>query len=158
MNNIRVSDMKIKGLELPNALVQAIQDERWTSRGKSTSGTWMDEEDIKIFRSVFTKCPENPSPQLYGFERLKRENRNWNSSYEDTKFYLGEKDGKYFPGDIDPDRSVIIGSTEPDCPIVLDYRIQENNPSVAYMVYENRNAHWETAADDIDQLIFKLRI
>ena len=150
--------MRIKNLKIPDALVQAIEDGRWTKRGKRTSGTWMNEADIKCFRTVFTKCHKNPAPQLYGFEGIEGENRDWNSSGEAIEYYLGRPDAGYSPGDIDPDRSVIIGSSEPDSPIVLDYRTGEDNPSVAYMFYENGYSYWETAADDIDQLIVRLKL
>jgi len=45
--------MKVRGLELPNALQKVLLNGVWTSHGKDFSGIWDDDYHIALFKKLF---------------------------------------------------------------------------------------------------------
>ncbi|REJ69113.1 MAG: hypothetical protein DWQ31_05750 [Planctomycetota bacterium] len=146
--------MKVNGLELPDALVETLQDGSWTWEGAKAYRHWKVPAHIALFGSVFPRVP-NPDPELYSFESMVRESRFWQDP-EDHKYYLGCPSDAYPPGDVDPKKAVIIGDTAPDGPIVLDYRVDP--PRVIYLCDVGHVLFWVTAAQDVEALIEALEL
>ncbi len=69
---------------------------------------------------------------------------------------IGKAGDGYEPGDIDPTRSLIIGDTEPDRLIALDYRVSLAHPSVVLVADEA--VRWVKAFNDIESLMKALRL
>lgn len=130
----------INGLPLPAALVQAIEEGRW----RCPSGS--------ILRRVFREHPVRA--QLYDLPLMRAENRTWRASKDPA--FLGHSDDKSPPGDIDPERSLLLGALGPDMPFALDYRVSLTDPRVLYLHTEGDR--WITIARDIEHLLAGLRL
>ena len=133
--------MKINGLKLPAELEIDL-----VSGGRKLSSN-----EIDRLKSILNKI-ENPLPRLFSHEQIIKENELWES--ESAKYYFGKKGSKVFPGDIDPEKVLIIGSAEPDSPIVLDYRSKD--VSVAYLGDLEYESYWIEIASSYRELIEKL--
>ena len=62
----------------------------------------------------------------------------------------------YEPGDIDPTKSLIIGDTEPDSMIALDYRNSMINPSV--VVQAPDAVRWMKIFNDIKSFMSAMQL
>jgi hypothetical protein len=95
---------------------------------------------------------ESPWPDLYDVEGIKRESGLWTSEYGGD--YLGSKSDQNPPGDIDPNRAIIIGRAEADSPIVLDYRVSP--PRVVYFGIVGGKSLWLELAPSYEALLSKM--
>ena len=85
------------------------------------------------------------SPSLYSLGNLEFENSNCRDK-EIAEVYQGALHAAYSPGRVDFSCCVIIGETDADFPIVLDYRAPE--PTVACSVLgSDGELYWVTVAD-----------
>lgn len=134
------AELHINGLPLPRELVDALED-----------GRWQRSVDSITFQCVFGDEPTDPS--LYNIDDMQRENRTWVQQHDPV--YLGRPSDEHPPGDIDPERSVLIGDLGPDMPFALDYRSNDATPRVVYLDLEGR---WREVAPDIGQLLAALGI
>jgi hypothetical protein len=101
--------MKVRGLELPNALQKVLLNGVWTNRGDDYSGMWEDDYHIALFQKLFPRA-EAPWPRFFGYEgMLKVNNEFWNGERDIIKLYLGKSSKDYPPGNIDPHLTIIIG-------------------------------------------------
>jgi hypothetical protein len=129
------------GLPLPPALVEAIHTGRWAVPS-------LDKLQA-VFAHAASKDEPIAHPAFFDLDGIQRENEGW--SDESLPSYLGSKDDKVQPGDIDPSRSVVIADLGPDRLIALDYRTSDENPRVVYLT-GNEKPRWIEAAPDIDTL------
>jgi hypothetical protein len=134
----------IDGLPVPSGLLQVVQQDRWVAPERSSS----------IYREVFGDDPV--VPRFLPLSRMTA-NRRWlDNMPEDYRgFYLGQPGRRRPPGDVDPDRSMLIGDLGPDQPFALDYRPSLATPSVIYLC---TTADWIEVAPNIETLIQRLRI
>jgi hypothetical protein len=132
--------VRINGLPLPTALVQAIDEGRW----RCPTGA--------ILRRVFREHPVQAS--LYDLGTMQVQNRSWREQKDPA--FLGHSDDKTPPGDIDPARSLLLGALGPDMPFALDYRASLTKPNVLYL--HTGGDRWIMVARDIEQLLEGLRL
>ncbi len=88
---------------------------------------------------------------LYNAGLMKRVNEKW--YYETESAYICRVDGKCFPGDIDPHRSLLIGELQPDAMIALDYRVSAISPSVVYLISCGELDGWIEVAPNIERFM-----
>ena len=119
--------MNINGLELPAALAANLRD----------GCNCLSDQQTARFKAMLTQL-RSPEPELYDYENIIWENEDpWTSS---DIYYLGNSSEQYAPGNIDPERVVIIGNGDQDCPIALDYRTVE--PRVIYFCDIDEESYW----------------
>jgi hypothetical protein len=134
----------IDGLPVPSGLLQVVQQGRWIAPHRSSL----------TYRDVFGDDPV--VPQFLPVNRMSANRRWFDNILEDyRKFYLGQPDRRHPPGDMDPDRSLLIGDLGPDQPFSLDYRPSLTTPSVIYLC---TTADWIEVAPNIETLIQRLGI
>jgi hypothetical protein len=87
------------------------------------------------------------------FEQMRR-NRRWLDQILDEyrPFYLGRPNPDQPPGDVDPDRSLLIGDLGPEMPFALDYRPGLAAPTVIYL----GNPGWVEVAPNMATLLDRL--
>ena len=73
---------------------------------------------------------------------------------EIVEIFAGQADSRNPPGDLDPQKSVIIGDLGPDMPIALDYR-NFPEPSVVFLGRRVLD-RWIIVAPSVASLISKL--
>jgi hypothetical protein len=147
-----INRMKINNNQLPLKLQESISSGGWTRPGDGYSGRWRNQAKIKEFEKLFPRI-EGPIPQFFNFEAMQRINEMWlNPTIAD--FYLGTFSQIYIPGKIDPMKTVIIGESEPDSPIALDFRTTV--PRVIYFCDIDNESYWIEAFESVDILIDKL--
>jgi hypothetical protein len=134
--------VNINGLELPEELASDL----------GSGGRKLDRDEFSRLKKALSLVT-GPSPKFYSYETIVKVNRLWAS--ESARFYLGQAGGSVVPGDIDPERALIIGEAEPDSPIVLDYRTI--NPRVAYYGDVDHTPCWIELSSDYAGLIQMLR-
>ena len=96
---------------------------------------------------------ENPLPRLYDYDQIVLENQLWGS--ESARDYLGVASDRFAPGDVDPQRTLIIGEAEPDSPIALDFRT--DGPRVVYLGDADHVSYWIQLSSDYRSLLDLLR-
>ncbi len=158
--------MKVRGLELPKALQTVLLNGMWTSRGDDYSGKWHNDYDIKLFKKVFPRADDDLLPDFYSYEYMLRVNEFWDEPKNLVKLYLGKASKNYPPGNVDPNLTVIIGESEYESPIALDYR--SSTPRVVYFCdveykilwYKTSlyRSLWVEAAKDIETLLSALEL
>jgi len=106
----------INGLPLPHDLL-----------AMAKSGRWRCPADLSGVDRLF---PERGEFTLYSLEYMRTENSFW--IHETSPTFLGAADSSNPPGDIDPERSILIGDLGIgyDQPIALDYRLSSTEPRV----------------------------
>lgn len=147
--------MKINGLVLPDALQVSLKNGMWTSRGKDYSGRWHEKHHIALFKKHFPRII-NPLPDFFSYDTMERENAIWKDPDRIYDCYIGQKSVDFPPGDVEPRYTVIIGESEPDSPIALDYR--STPPKVIYFYDVGDITVWGEAFKDIDELILALEL
>lgn len=132
----------INDLPFPAVLVGVIE-----------SGFWQTPTNPDIWRSMF---PDNEivHPMLYPLEEM-HGRKSWLS--EAGPAYLGQANEGYVPGDIDPNRAVLIADLGPDRLVALDYRRSETGPSVVALTSEEHSC-WRKVAEDIESFIRAIRL
>ncbi len=147
--------MKVNGLELPHVLQTALLNGVWMSRGKDYSGRWRDKHHLALFKVL---CPriKNPLPEFFDYDEMLRVNTLWRSSHDVMKFYIGASSTDYPPGNVDPRLTVIIGESEPDSPIALDYRTPV--PRIVYFCDVQYETLWVEAAKNIETFMSALEL
>ena len=146
------NELKINNNLLPLRLQESLRTGGWTRPGEGYSGRWNDPSKISEFKKIFPYV-ENPVPQFFSFEAMQRINEMW-SNPEIASNYLGIVSDTHIPGDIDPSKTVIIGESEPDSPIALDFRTAV--PKVIYFCDIDTESYWVEATESVDALIEKL--
>jgi hypothetical protein len=141
--------MKVNGLTLPEALQRALTDGTWKNFSE-----WKKKEHKQKFKAIFPG-DYSPWPFFFDYDWMVRENECLLDVGSAVQFYLGEKSEMYPPGDIDPKATVLIGGTEADSPIALDYRC--NPPRVIYMNDVGTKTLWIEAARSIEEILNRLR-
>ena len=134
----------IDGLNLPTALIEAIED-----------GAWRAPDDRSLLARVF---PEPAvKPYFLGINGIIRENEAWHLDDEQSvrEAYIGVPNSEDPPGDIDPDSSLLIGFLGPDQHIALDYRESSTQPTVLYLTAYRG---WVRIASSIEDLLCLLRL
>lgn len=146
--------MNVNGLELPQTLQCALRSGAWMSRGRGFSEKWREPHQLALFKKLFPRIPDL-IPELFDYDGMVRENTLWHRPH-DMRFYLGEPSMDYPPGDVDPQRTVIIGASEPDSPIALDYRTPV--PRIVYFCDVGNKTLWIEAAPDIETFMSALEL
>ena len=134
--------MNINGLELPAELEADL----------ASGGREFSNEELSRFRELLNHV-ESPLPKLFDHESIVRENQFWNS--EAAVHYLGVASDSVVPGDVDPERTLIIGQAEPDSPLALDYRTEV--PRVIYFGDIDYESYWIEVSPDYKSLIQMLQ-
>jgi hypothetical protein len=146
--------MNVNGLELPDALQRTLRSGAWMRRGRGFSGRWRNPHHLALFKKLFPRIP-HPIPELFDYDEMVQVNTMWQGPH-DMKFYRGEPSTDYPPGDVDPQRLVIIGESEPDSPIALDYRTIA--PRIVYFCDVGNKTLWIEAAPDIETFMSALEL
>jgi hypothetical protein len=110
--------MNLQGFTLP-----ALLESHLKSGGRQFS-----ESELLRLGSLLTRI-DSPRPRLWGHDQIVSQHRLWSS--DAAANYLGTEHTDFFPGQIDPQRILIIGEADEDSPIALDYRADE--PRVIYL-------------------------
>jgi hypothetical protein len=126
-----MEDGQLNGMHLPSRLMAALGDGTWAATGKH-------------WKAVFP-ADEIVLPKLYSRRLMQLCNGTW--STETHPAFVGVADGRATPGYLDPARSLLIGELQGDAMIALDYRGDDDAPSVAYLNLEGRWS-WLTMASD----------
>jgi hypothetical protein len=127
--------MKVNKIELPRSIEAHLAG----GAGGLTA-------DQKERLAALLTATETALPELFDLERVLEANRFWGSPY--VEHYLGIESSTYPPGNIDPQRTILIGQAEPDSPIALDFRCQP--PRV---VYFGDAGYWVELFPDYESLI-----
>jgi hypothetical protein len=101
--------VRINGLPLPSDLLDLID-----------AGLWRMPQDTRRFEAVFPEHGHDAA--FHSLQYMPIENKFWRS--ETARMFLGTADPDLPPGDIDPQRSVLVADLGRgfDQPIALDYR------------------------------------
>ena len=126
-----MKNCRINGLRLPQKLVAAIADGTWTATDKHWTDIFPEEEAL--------------IPQLYSAELMDIVNKTWINGPHPA--FVGWVDGSATPGDLLPEKSLLIGELQGDSMIGLDYRSDLDNPSVVFLDMLGR---WVVVAPDFD--------
>ena len=132
-----MEEKQINGMKLPTMLAQAIADGTWLTPDKHWKNVFP--TDVVVY------------PELYNFNFMCKVNDTWLK--ESRPEFLGVADDRAIPGELIPNRSLLIGELQGDDLIALDYQNSTDNPSVVYLNPEGR---WEIVANDFDQFWCKL--
>jgi hypothetical protein len=135
--------MKVRGLELPPQLESELRG------GRPTLGP----DRLAALKPLLTHV-DGVQPKLYSLTYIEEVNHVWDT--EGFEPYLGTPSTAYPPGDIDPNRALIIGEAEPDSPIALDYRTAP--PRVIYLGDVGYVSYWLEIAASYDALVAQLRL
>ena len=119
---------------------------------------WSARKPKEVWRAAFPQH-ECGWPALHTVGEMVRTNVWWlevvpTKPYADA--YFGEAGCGYEPGDIDPALSLIIGDTEPDVMIALDYRVSQDRPRV--LVMDSEASRWLRAFEDIEALMKAMQL
>ncbi|HEY8546302.1 MAG TPA: hypothetical protein VIL36_14680 [Acidimicrobiales bacterium] len=127
--------LEINGHPLPAALVDAVTAGRW--RAPNRWAGWR----------AFGGRPSEV--HLYGtVEDLERENRGWPAIA--ATVFPGAPDARHPPGDLDPERSVVIGDRGPDRPLALDLR---TDPPTVVRFRDHPRPGWSVVATSVEELL-----
>lgn len=66
-----------------------------------------------------------------------------------NSYWLGKKKKEIRPGDIDPEKQIVIANLDMDVPICMDFRTREINPPIIYL----SNQGWEEICDSHEGFI-----
>lgn len=128
----------INGLRLPESLLRLIN-----------AGRWRCPNDMSKINEVF---PDHGDMSFYSFDRMPIENAFWLD--KDSPVFLGTPDPTRPPGDLDPQRSVLIADMGigTDQPIALDYRSDPADPPVVTLQWaeRGRSNRWVTIAPNVE--------
>lgn len=135
-------EVLVSGLPLPSALVAVIR-----------AGRWLPPLESGLLATLFRDRPAQPT--FYGIDGIIGETAHWHSESdrETLEWYVGVSNDADPPGDIDQQRSVVIGDLGPDQPFALDYRHDISRPRVVYLTTYNG---WIEVAPDIESLLDRL--
>ena len=136
---MRQDEVEVNGLKLPLGLTKAFRDGRWSSLASSAS-----------LAAVFGSEPVRP--RFFTLEAIIAANRSWKD--EADPLYLGQADASRYPGDIDPQRSLIVAELGPDQLIALDYR-RSAAPEVLYASDDVRSP-WRLVSGSVEELLSEL--
>jgi hypothetical protein len=134
------SPVLVNGLPLPPALLRAMDERRWRCA------------PAPLMRRVFRETPVNAV--MHDLPAMRHANQRW--LCETNPAFFGHADDRFAPGDIAPDRSVILGVLGPDLPFALDYRASLEEPSVIYL--HSGGDRWIRVARSIEDLLFRLQL
>jgi hypothetical protein len=127
----------INELPLPQDLLELIR-----------TGRWRMPADTSLFDALF---PERHSTaSLYSLDGIRRESTGWRKGTR--RMFLGTPDTENPPGDIDPEKSILVGDLGlgSDQPIALDYRTDP--PRVLTLRWSHppdEKNRWTVVAPDI---------
>lgn len=132
--------VRINGLLLPRALTLAIDERRWRAPAEPQ------------LRRVFREKPVRV--RLFDLAAMRAENRAWLEGKD--RAFFGHLDDKHPPGDIDPARSLLLGTLGPHLPFALDYRVSDDDPRVLYL--HSGGDRWITVACNVEILLARLKL
>jgi hypothetical protein len=136
---MRQDEVEVNGLKLPLGLTKALREGRWSSLASSPS-----------LAAVFGSEPVRP--KFFSLEAIIAVNRSWKD--EADPLYLGQANASHYPGDIDPERSLIVAELGPDQLIALDYR-RSAAPEVLYASDDVRSP-WHLVSGSVEELLSEL--
>lgn len=137
--------MYIKKLKVPELLLKVIRDKDWK---KGLSDNW---------ENIFPE--KHGQIYLYDERLIETETEQFLIDLQDETItnsgfnWLGKQSEEFKPGDIDPNKILLIGDLGVDRPFCLDYRI--NEPRVLYLTGEE---YWIEIAKDLDSFFTDLFI
>ena len=134
--------MNINGLQLPAELESDLK----------SGGRKLDVEELARFKELLDRV-KSPLPELFDYDNVVNANQLWKS--ESAKYYLGTASDIVVPGDVDPERTLIIGEAESDSPIALDYRTIV--PRVIYCGDIDYECYWSELSPDYRSLVQMLQ-
>jgi hypothetical protein len=134
--------MMIHGFILPTLLESHLE----------SGGHKLSEQPLASLKALLT-CIDSPRPSFWGYDAILSEHRLWSSPA--ARDYLGTEGIGFFPGQIDPQRILIIGEADEDSPIALDYRT--DNPRVVYLGGVGPKSVWIELASSYEELINSLQ-
>jgi len=127
-------------------LLPALLEEHLKSGGRKLSGS-----ELSRLKALLT-CIDSPRPRLWGSEQILSQHKLWSSPA--AAGYLGTGGTEFVPGRIDPKRILIIGESDEDSPIALDYRTDD--PRVVYFGGVGPQLVWIELASSYEGLFDKL--
>jgi hypothetical protein len=129
--------VSVGGLDLPGALLEAID-----------GGRWNPPEDADRMRDVFRDEPD--WPKFYDVPSMVRQNQ----FFQNASVAELERDVPGSSGGlgVDPALTVLIGDLGADTAIALDYRLSRDNPRVIYLAEDG----WREVAPDFETLCQRL--
>jgi len=136
---IMSDEVEVNGLGLPAELTRALLDGRWSRLGSSPA-----------LAGVFGSEPIRP--RFHSLESIVAVNSYWKN--ETDPAYLGQADSDRYPGDIDPQRSLIVAELGPDQLIALDYR-NTTGPQVVFASDDVRSP-WRLVSGSMEELLANL--
>ena len=119
--------MELNGFTLPHALSEDLE----AGRTKLTA-------DQKQRLTEILTALEKPIPEMFDIDGICSENDLWERDF--AHLYFGNESDINPPGNIDPQKTLIIGQAEPDSPIALDYRVDP--PRVIYFGDIDKKTYW----------------
>ena len=141
----------VNHLQLPEKLVELIR-----------MGKWSLPKGQEMFKELFKGTMEKQHIYglLYPLELMKSETEHLVKNEKNPDMiiaFLGQKDNKYDPGDIELSKIVLIGDLGlgSDQPIALDYRLRENNPRVITLLWRSREEgnRWICVSENFNKFI-----
>lgn len=119
----------------------------------ATGGLRMNDAQSEALSQLLERV-SNPVPEFFSSEQIVVEHGLWTS--EEQRHYVGQRRAGVEPGNVDPERILIIGAAEPDSPIALDYR--KKTPSVVYLGEIDTESFWFLLAPDYATLVRMLGV
>jgi hypothetical protein len=118
--------MRIRDLEVP--------------AGVLSQSALTGDQEVKL-RALVSRVSA-PFPALYPLGMLIK-------LVTEFQFLLGNRSDDFPPGDVDPSLCLVIGDTEPDSPIALDYRTVP--PRVVYLCDVENVSYWVELAPSYEE-------
>jgi len=135
-------DTIINNLPLPEELTVAIANQ-----------VWQTPEDPADWNTLFTHG-EIDQPTLYSLQGMQGETT-WLKTAGAA--YHGNTNEGFVPGDIDPNRTIVIGDLGPDRLIALDFRESVSRPTVVALT-STEHSCWVIVANDIASFMKAIRL
>ncbi len=132
--------LEVNGMPVPSLWVERLRQESLRKVSRVTLEEVFGHEDVV-------------DPLFFDEVQIINENSDWR--HEESEAYIGKANDLSQPGDIDPERSLIIGDLGPDRLIALDFRENLSAPSVVYLT-DHRGATWIEVASSIEDFLSKL--
>ena len=130
-----VETMKVNKIELPSNVEAHLS-------GRASKLTVEQKERL----TALLTATETALPELFDLDGVLEANRFWSSAHVER--YVGVESSFFSPGNIDPQRTVLIGQAEPDSPIALDFRC-----SPPRVVYFGDAGYWVELFPNYESLI-----
>jgi hypothetical protein len=110
---------------------------------------------VVLFKKHFPLI-EDPLPQFFDYDGMVSANALWAGPQDAIDFYSGMPSTDHPPGSVDPRYTVIIGASEPDSPIALDYRT--TTPNVVYFCDVGALSIWVQVFENVESMLDALEM